>query len=73
MPNTKNVLDWFYTLNKSITVSLFDNMWKYIIPDQKERDVIISVLLNHYLLSKTSDILEITPKGKEYKEWREKI
>ena len=72
--NTKNILDWFYSLDKSITVSIYDNIWKSIIPDSKEREAILSALLNHYLINRNDgDMLEITPKGKEYKLWKDKI
>lgn len=73
VPNTKNVLDWFYSQKQSISVSLFDNMWKNLIPDAKQREIIIAVLVNHYLLYQNVNMLEISPKGREYKEWREKI
>ena len=73
VPNTKNVLDWFYSLDKSISVSFFDNIWKTIIPDEKEREAILKALLNHYLIIRNDgDMLVISPKGKEYKDWKDK-
>ena len=73
VPNTKNVLDWFYSLDKSISVSFFDNIWKTIIPDEKEREAILKALLNHYLIIRNDgDMLVISPKGREYKDWKDK-
>jgi len=67
---TQTVLDWLYALKENPTVSLYNAIWARIIPKIEERTAILDALKEHTLITIKSDVIEITPKGREYKEWR---
>ena len=67
---TQRVLDWFKQYNAKITLALFDTYWLPIIPDTEERNSIITALQAHHLIEINGKSVEITPKGREYLEWR---
>ena len=70
MRNTQNVLDWFYSLEKGISYNLYDSTWLNAIPNPTERQTILDVLINHYLIVNDEDNIQISAKGREYVEWR---
>lgn len=68
---TQHVLDWLIDLPQATTFSHFDAMWLPIIPSANERQAILSALQNHHLIQQDdSEIIVVTPKGREYQEWR---
>ena len=71
---TQRVLDWLISTkistNIPVSYSLYDSMWLPIIPDPEQRQIIINVLKNHYLVSTDNGLITVTPKGIEYAEWR---
>lgn len=71
---TQRVLDWLISTKISsgvpVSYSLYDSLWLPIIPDPEQRQTIINVLRNHYLVSTENGLITVTPKGLEYAEWR---
>ena len=68
--NTQCVLNWLYDNNKPIDFEVIDSVWRLIIPNAQERVAIVSALQQHYLIQTTGNGFEITPKGREYVEFR---
>lgn len=69
-PTTQRVLDWLASLSSRTTFGLFDSFWMPIIPDAQERRAIISALQAHHLIAIQGELIEVTPKGREYLQWR---
>lgn len=67
---TQEILDWFAGLQTNTTVSLFDTIWLPAIPSAQERRAIIGALQAHWLIVITGDVIEVSPKGREYLAWR---
>lgn len=67
VPNTKRVLHWLY-LFKTANFETYNNVFSSSIPEMEERNTILMVLQNHFLLVFKDGILEISEKGKEYTE-----
>lgn len=68
--HTQMALDWLASLPIRTTTSLFDTYWLPVIPSAEERRAIINALQAHYLIALTGEVIEVTPKGKEYLQWR---
>jgi hypothetical protein len=68
--STQHVLDWLASLDTRTTLAMFDSVWLPVIPSTKERHAIINALESHYLIALRGEVIEITPKGHEYLEWR---
>lgn len=69
--STQRVLDWFATnATPHPTVELFDSMWLPFIPSPQERQAILQALQAHHLINIDRDLITITPKGREYVQWR---
>lgn len=66
VPATQAVLNWLASLNERTTVSFFDTLWLPFIPSAEQRTAIISALQAHHLIQLTGDLIEVTPKGREY-------
>lgn len=69
-PHTQRVLDWFASLQTRTSVQLFDTMWLPLIPSAEERRAILTALQAHHLITIDKDLIEVTPKGREYIQWR---
>jgi len=67
---TQVVLDWLATLPVNTTVSMFDSLWMPVIPAVVERRAIIEALQAHWLILIDNDVITVSPKGREYLEWR---
>lgn len=68
---TQLVLDWLTTFIQPVTWSFYDSVWILSIPDANERKIIIEALQAHHLVQINElGMIELTPKGKEYIEWR---
>jgi hypothetical protein len=68
--NTQRVLDWLIDLNQLTTYSHYDATWLPIIPAASERNAIINALESHHLIQIVNGLIEVTPKGREYQQWR---
>lgn len=68
--STQRVLDWLAALNVRTTTSLFDAYWLPVIQNAEERRAIVNALQAHYLIALNGDVIEVTPKGREYLQWR---
>lgn len=69
-PITQRVLDWLASLSTRTTVTLFDSLWLPIVPNAEERRAIINALQAHYLIALAGELIEVTPKGRDYLQWR---
>lgn len=68
---TQLVLDWLTTFIQPVTWGFYDSVWILSIPDANERKIIIEALQAHHLIQINElGMIELTPKGKEYIEWR---
>lgn len=68
---TQLVLDWLTTFNQPVNGSFYDSVWIPSIPDANERRIILEALQAHHLIQINElGMIELTPKGKEYIEWR---
>jgi hypothetical protein len=67
---TQHVLDWFAASNPRATTSLFNAVWLPIIPNPNERVAILTALQAHHLITIENDLVHVTPKGREYLQWR---
>lgn len=68
---TQLVLDWLTTFNQPVTANFYDSVWILTIPDANERRIILEALQAHHLVQINElGLIELTPKGKEYIEWR---
>ncbi len=68
--NTQRVLDWLAGLPDPPTFTMYDAWWQQVIPSAEQRRTIVQVLEEHNLIVMRGDLIEITPKGREYIEWR---
>lgn len=70
VPATQRVLDWLASLSTRTSYSLFDTLWMPTIPSAEERRAIINALETHHLIQFQGELIEVTPKGREYIQWR---
>jgi hypothetical protein len=70
VPYTQRVLDWLASLQGRTNTHLYDTVWLPLIPDPKERQAILDALGMHHLISIDKDLIQVTPKGREYIQWR---
>jgi len=68
--NTQRVLDWLTSLGQRTTVRLFDAFWAPFIPNPEERKAILDALANNHIIQISGELIEVTPKGWEYIQWR---
>ena len=69
--STQLVLDWLGTLRQPMSVSLIDSYLQTFVVDAHERAAILTALESHHLIFITpAKLIEISPKGREYLEWR---
>jgi hypothetical protein len=67
---TQRVLDWLASLPAPTTLGPFDTFWQPLIPSADQRRTILSVLESHNLIIFNGELIEVTPKGREYIQWR---
>jgi hypothetical protein len=67
---TQAVLDWLIGLGQTTTYAYYDATWLPLIPSAKERNAIITALETHHLIQMDDAVIEVTPKGREYQQWR---
>lgn len=68
--STQLVLDWLGTLQQPISVNLIDSHLQAYIVDAQERVAILTALQNHHLITIANNLVQVTPKGREYLQWR---
>ena len=68
--NTQRVLDWLSSLTQRTSMSFFDTFWQPSIPSAQERQAIVSALQQHHLIELKGNLIGITPKAREYIQWR---
>ena len=67
---SREVLDWLAQLQTRPTEQLFDSVWLPRIPLPHERRVVLDALEQHHLIAVENGLINVTPKGNEYREWR---
>jgi len=67
---SQRVLDWLASLASSTTVTAYDAFWQPLIGSAEQRRTILSVLESHHLVVFRGELIEVTPKGREYIKWR---
>ncbi len=67
---TQVVLDWLASLTVRTTKSMYDTYWTPLIVSAEEREAIMTALQAHHLIQIKDDLIEVTPKGREYISWR---
>lgn len=70
VPTTQRVLDALVAHGKRTTVSYVDAELIAVIHDPNERTAILAALLDHHLLQRSGEQIEVTEKGREYQKWR---
>lgn len=68
--SSQRVLDWLAGLGVRTTTDTFDAFWLPVFPNAQERQAIIGALQAHYLVVLAGELIEVTPKGREYLQWR---
>ncbi len=68
--HTQEVLDWLDSQTVPVSEALFDSMWMPRIGTAIERSAVLGVLEQHHLIQIENRLITVTPKGKEYREWR---
>jgi hypothetical protein len=68
--HTQGVLDWLATRAPMLMHQIDAELIPFI-QSSEERNAIIRALSNHHLITVGADgLVEVTPKGHEYREWR---
>jgi hypothetical protein len=67
---TQIVLDWLIGPSQATTLYHYDATWLPLIPSANERNAIISALEAHHLIQINNGVIQVTPKGREYQQWR---
>ena len=67
---TQLVLEWLAAQPQPVSMRLLDSFLQAPIPDANERTAIVTALQNHHLIALKADALTVTPKGREYLQWR---
>ncbi len=68
--HTQQFLDWLIGLQNPTTLPLADAHWMQTISDPGERQAVLNALLTHHLIQLNGELIEVTPKGREYVQWR---
>ena len=67
---TQQVLDWLATVPQPVSFYFANSFWLPIIPNAEERTAILNALTMHHLVQMKGEAIEVTPKGREYLQWR---
>jgi hypothetical protein len=62
-------LDWLATLASPPTIGLADAFWQTSVPVD-EREAVLEALRSHHLVEIKNGQIVLTPKGREYLQWR---
>lgn len=66
VPTTKIVLRWFAVQIPSPTKDYYSEVWKTVVADPKQREVILMVLLHHGLVETKGHLLQVTQNGRDF-------
>ncbi len=66
VPTTQNVLRWFAAQAHLPTKEYYNEVWKPILADAKQREVVLMVLLHHGLLESKGHVLQVTQNGQDF-------
>jgi hypothetical protein len=68
---TQMTLDWLISLGTRTSIRLLNDQMMPVVSDPQERWTIVSALRSHNLIDLSDDgLVEATPKGREYAQWR---
>lgn len=67
---TQVVLDWLASRPQPVSIHFASSFWLPVIPSADERFAIVKALEAHLLIQVKGDGIEVTPKGREYLQWR---
>lgn len=67
---TQVVLDWLASIPQPVSIHFASSFWLPIIPSTDDRVAIVKALEAHQLIQVKGDAIEVTPKGREYSQWR---
>ena len=67
---TQVVLDWLASIPQPVSIHFASSFWLPAIPSTDERVAIVKALEAHQLIQVKGDGMEVTPKGREYLQWR---
>lgn len=67
---TQVVLDWLASMPQPVSIHFASSFWLPIIPSTEDRVAIVKALEAHQLIQVKGDGIEVTPKGREYLQWR---
>ncbi len=59
-----------HKLEPANNMQLFCATWLPLIPSANELGAIINALQAHHLIQVNDGVIQVTPKGKEYQQWR---
>jgi len=63
---TKNVLRWFAAQTPLPTKEYYNEVWKTVVADPKQREIMLMVLLHHGLIETTGLVLQVTQNGRDF-------
>ncbi len=67
---TQEVLEWLAMRSTPATYETYDVWLSDRVTDPQERQVILNALRNHHLVHVNDTLIQVTPKGHEYRQWR---
>jgi hypothetical protein len=68
---TQIILDWLAESGSPQSITFYQNAWLQLIPEPEERNAILNALQAHHLIELSpADSISLTPKGREYHDWR---
>ena len=68
--STQMVLEWLASQPQPVSLRFLDSFLQPSIADANERGAIVSALQKHHLIVISGDAITVTPKGREYLQWR---
>ncbi|MFB3886336.1 MAG: hypothetical protein ACE144_14020 [Thermodesulfobacteriota bacterium] len=66
VPTTKNVLRWFAVQTPLPTKEYYNEIWKTVVADPKQREIMLMVLLHHGLIEANGPLLQVTQNGRDF-------
>lgn len=70
--NTQRALNILYTFSQPIPLSLASNLVAQYAPDPNEQKAVLDAMTAHHLVQIQGETISLTPKGREYVEFRGK-
>lgn len=63
---TQNVLRWFAAQALPPTKEYYNEVWKTVVQDSKQREIILMVLFHHGLLEIKGHLIQVTQNGRDF-------